>query len=363
SLCGATRAALLAQLYTCSGDTYSLILKYTMVDFCTDEQKTSLRKGDVCRKERRFHSRSSLALESIRLETFVSWPITYIKATQLAKNGFYYTRVLDHVRCYVCDGIIGYWEEGDDPKEEHRKHFPNCDFVQNKVTGNIPQERSENETGPLYEFLESYYYFKISNTKPSKPPSQYQTDSCSIADPENILFPQLRYKKDRLQTFASWPRIISVSTEVLAESGFFSLQFSDWVQCFHCGGGLFNWMSGDDPIQDHCHYYPHCDFIREKCGEEKITEKRKSMSNMSRTVAISQKESQMLLYHPIAQRLVDMGLSKSSVCGALQQHLEERGQLPFTLQDTIRVVFDYDEKQQAQEAKPQTNTDTVIEAV
>ena len=70
--------------------------------------------------------------ETARLESFCcdNWPSNVPVAIQdLAKAGFYYLGRGDRVRCYYCSGVLYDWEDGDTAIGEHRKHFPQCDFL------------------------------------------------------------------------------------------------------------------------------------------------------------------------------------------------------------------------------------------
>ena len=44
----------------------------------------------------------------------------------LAEAGFFYTGQDDRVRCAFCNGSLQDWQSGDQPVEEHAKHFPTC---------------------------------------------------------------------------------------------------------------------------------------------------------------------------------------------------------------------------------------------
>lgn len=44
------------------------------------------------------------------------------------------------MKCAFCSGVVGFWEVGDDPEKEHRRHFPSCPFLYNIPVGNIPLE-------------------------------------------------------------------------------------------------------------------------------------------------------------------------------------------------------------------------------
>lgn len=78
-----------------------------------------------------------LKREEIRLKTFQSWT-NYVQEPQiLAKAGFFYFNVDDLVQCAFCLGVVGRWQEGDDPFVEHRHHFHDCPFILGFPVGNI----------------------------------------------------------------------------------------------------------------------------------------------------------------------------------------------------------------------------------
>ena len=45
---------------------------------------------------------------------------------------------------------------------------------------------------------------------------------------------------------------------------------SDHVRCFHCGNGLRNWEKDDDPWEEHARWYPECNYVLLKKGQEFI---------------------------------------------------------------------------------------------
>ena len=63
-----------------------------------------------------------------RVESYKKWPEYYeIQYTQrLADAGLIYTGVADLVRCYYCGGGLRNWTHEDDPREEHKRHYPDC---------------------------------------------------------------------------------------------------------------------------------------------------------------------------------------------------------------------------------------------
>jgi hypothetical protein len=56
----------------------------------------------------------------------------------LAKFGFYWTGLDDTVQCKFCQIRIYEWEPEDTALGEHRKHSPNCRFINGCNVSNIP---------------------------------------------------------------------------------------------------------------------------------------------------------------------------------------------------------------------------------
>ena len=68
--------------------------------------------------------------ESKRLMTFMNcWPNPVISPEKLAHAGFIFTRRGDNVQCAFCAGVLGDWEENDDPMTVHKESFPECSKV------------------------------------------------------------------------------------------------------------------------------------------------------------------------------------------------------------------------------------------
>jgi Inhibitor of Apoptosis domain/Zinc finger, C3HC4 type (RING finger) len=75
----------------------------------------------------------------------------------------------------------------------------------------------------------------------------------------------------RLQSYAEWPRQISQTPESLAEAGFFYMGQGDKVYCYHCGKGMNNWETGDDPWIEHAkHAGKTCTYLLLMKGVEFI---------------------------------------------------------------------------------------------
>ncbi|XP_068217348.1 baculoviral IAP repeat-containing protein 7-like isoform X2 [Palaemon carinicauda] len=315
------------------------------------------------RAERRFHWQSALLLEAVRRQTFSNWPVAYIDPDELAKAGFFYLRTEDHVQCAFCQGIVGYWDEGDKPEIEHHKHFPNCPFITGAATGNVPRNGSDDDSTALFNFLYDYHTFRVSNTRPQQLNTSYQTDSTKVPDGGQLAFPHLNTVSNRLSTYTRWPKHVNVGPDVLAEAGFFSTGLADWVQCFHCGGGLYGWRFGDNPLVDHARFYPFCPYARGKLGDDAVNNalnENPPPVSSSRKINITDAEAELLLHHPMAKRLVGMGLSPVSVREALRHLLETRGILCRTVTEALEHVFDYEENQRRNSTCGQLGHDGLI---
>ncbi|CAG2179484.1 unnamed protein product, partial [Oppiella nova] len=82
-----------------------------------------------------------------------------------------------------------------------------------------------------------------------------------------------------------WDDSIPVSTDTLAEAGFYSIGMSDYVKCFYCDGGLCNWEPGDDPWIEHAKWFPDCHFVLLNKSPEFVDECRQMVANERQTNA------------------------------------------------------------------------------
>ncbi|KAF4529125.1 hypothetical protein B566_EDAN017188 [Ephemera danica] len=85
-----------------------------------------------------------------------------------------------------------------------------------------------------------------------------------------------------LLSFINWPVHHPKSATELADAGFFYTGCGDRVICFHCGGGVKDWMSGDSPWVEHSIWFGNCDFLVANKGQQ-FVEKVKSITSMQNT--------------------------------------------------------------------------------
>ncbi|KAI8515095.1 Iap2p [Branchiostoma belcheri] len=195
---------------------------------------------------------SEFTREQARLDTYRDWPRDCpVRPAELARAGFYSLRDGDRVRCFVCYRVLRQWCAGDDPLEEHRKHYPDCPFVKGEDVGNVPGCNGETRSAA------------------GQATCNGGTEAASPND-DVPKFPQMTSETLRLSTYHTWPHTF-LSPAELAQAGFFytcKVKGGDSARCFHCGGGLKNWQPGDDPWVEHARWYPMCKFVESRKGAQ-----------------------------------------------------------------------------------------------
>ena len=67
---------------------------------------------------------------SDRIKTFQKWPKQIKQLPKdLARAGFYYTKVGDYVKCFYCGLVLCNWEKSDKVVSEHGRHCNSCKFM------------------------------------------------------------------------------------------------------------------------------------------------------------------------------------------------------------------------------------------
>ena len=81
-----------------------------------------------------------MRFEVSRLRTLSYWPKPEaVRPDEIARAGMYFTGPGDRLQCAFCRGKLEGWIQGDDPLEEHRKHFGSrCPLFLGTMTGNVP---------------------------------------------------------------------------------------------------------------------------------------------------------------------------------------------------------------------------------
>nr|WAS29203.1 inhibitor of apoptosis protein 1 [Eriocheir hepuensis] len=322
-------------------------------------------------RTKKFISYDSLRFEKERLETFIDWPVKWLKPEDLARDGFYYLRTADHCACVFCRGIVGAWEYGDTPREEHKRHFPQCPFVKGEPVGNIPYAQSmiishitpSPETAlplPLSMDVCGMGRPMPGSYPECKPPKKADLDFRNIDLPQHTAPKRKDFlsQESREMSFIRWPDQVKQTPKELAEAGFFYCGLSDHVRCYHCGNGLRNWEKEDDPWEEHARWYPECVYVHVKKGQEFIDKVRRekppylrsqtapktSSSSLARP-RITESEIDPLMELDIIKATLEMGFPADKVRPALRRKLEQTGLPFFNLEACIEAVLQYMEEE------------------
>lgn len=214
------------------------------------------------RTPRVLESRSSLTDEAVRLQTFVNWPVPEIVSPEsLARAGFYFLKQSDKTKCAFCDGVVGSWEMGDDPDREHKRHFPNCSFVQLVINTRLQTTGADVAAIPS----NSQKNPTVGNLHLVSQPNFQELGIQAHTAPKRPRFATL---ESRLNSFTSWPTELIQTPEILAQAGFYYEGRGDQVRCFHCDGGLRHWDPQDDPWTEHARWFPRCSYVKLVKGQE-----------------------------------------------------------------------------------------------
>ncbi|XP_065586096.1 baculoviral IAP repeat-containing protein 2 [Cyrtonyx montezumae] len=270
----------------------------------------------------------SMSTEEARLRTFHTWPLMFLSPTDLAKAGLYYLGAADKVACFMCGGQLSNWEPKDNAMSEHRRHFPNCPFVES-LTRDQPS-------------------FNVSNVT-------------------------MQTHEARVKTFINWPTRIPVQPEQLADAGFYYVGRNDDVKCFCCDGGLRCWESGDDPWIEHAKWFPRCEYLlRVKGGEfvsqvqarfPHLLEQLLSTSetpvdeNMDPVIHFepgeSPSEDAIMMNTPVVKAALEMGFSRRLIRQTVQSKILATEENYKTVNDLVSDLLTAEDEKREEEKERQ----------
>lgn len=243
-------------------------------------------------------SNDKLNFEHHRWETFDNnWPHAFINPRILAKIGFFYIGPYDRVKCYFCRVHIENWEIGDEEILQHIRWSPYCPLLNKNKTTNIPIEPIA-ELNQLLSQIDVDSNIHVTYQEPKSnvslsSPNEISTPT-TISNPKiqilhQIAFPEFITKTARLESFVNWPEEKEQKPEQLSEAGFFHTQKDDRTICFSCGGGLCDWVTQDDPWEQHALHYGKCEYLRLIKGTkylETITNTPKAQTNQTENATL-----------------------------------------------------------------------------
>ncbi|XP_008554573.1 baculoviral IAP repeat-containing protein 7-B isoform X1 [Microplitis demolitor] len=217
--------------------------------------------------------RADYRIESVRLQSYANWPLSYMEPEKLAAAGFYYTGEGDSVKCFECGVVICQWVEGDNPMSDHQRWQSNCRFVRKLPCGNVPigvdpstvpsvSPRSRDVCGRYGdEFRPGASPDFRSGQTEFQFPSTAKLGSLNLAQPKGPAHPEYASYDARLKSFESWPKSMPQTKDNLADAGFYYTGTGDQTLCYHCGGGLKDWEPKDDPWTQHAKWFKKCYYV------------------------------------------------------------------------------------------------------
>ncbi|XP_049745417.1 baculoviral IAP repeat-containing protein 2 isoform X1 [Elephas maximus indicus] len=271
----------------------------------------------------------AMSTEEARFLTYQMWPLTFLSPSDLARAGFYYVGPGDRVACFACGGKLSNWEPKDDAMSEHRRHFPNCPFLENSP-----------------ETLR----FSISNLS-------------------------MQTRAARLRTFIYWPSSVPVQPEQLASAGFYYVGRNDDVKCFCCDGGLRCWESGDDPWLEHAKWFPRCEFLIRMKGREFVDEIQARYPHLLEQLLStsdtpgdesadppivhfgpgeSSSEDAVMMNTPVVEAALEMGFSRRLVTQTVQSKILTTGENYKTVNDIVSALLNAEDEKREEEKERQT---------
>ncbi|XP_053163940.1 baculoviral IAP repeat-containing protein 2 isoform X2 [Hemicordylus capensis] len=275
----------------------------------------------------------AMSSEEVRLHTFQAWPLPFLAPSALAKAGFYYIGPADKVACFACGGQLSNWEPKDNAMSEHRRHFPNCPFVE--------QTRDQPS-------------FTVSNLS-------------------------MQTHVARVNTFRNWPITIPVQPQQIADAGFYYVGRNDDVKCFCCDGGLRCWESGDDPWVEHAKWFPRCEYLIHVKGQEFVHQVQARFPHLLEQLLSSSdipvdenadpsvvhfepgehaSEDAIMMKTPVVEAALEMGFSRRLIKQTVQSKILTTGENYKTISDLVSDLVNAEDEKREDEKEVQLEEST-----
>ena len=134
-----------------------------------------------------------------RIKSFENWPLQMIPAKEnLARAGFYYLNIGDHVKCFYCNIGLKDWDRSDDAYQEHKKWIKDnsitCLFLEAlewDVKNNVKEEQTttlkkRKTIETTIETIEWHYDALYDNNALKKRPREETILTCKVCIVKNV---------------------------------------------------------------------------------------------------------------------------------------------------------------------------------
>ena len=227
----------------------------------------------------------SLHLEKERLKTFIEWPYPpeCPSPVELAKNGFFYTRVDDVIKCIYCETELQQLHLQIIFHRTDCCQNPNIMFQQSEILDKLqkpPLKEGESIFRKKYPYsfprnisqrIGVDYPLTVVKTRAAdaivrayaeREFNRPVSDEVSLSDVQIELYTST---EERIESFPNNSHNplgrIGISRKRFAEAGFRYAGISDHVQCFCCGMIIRNWYY-NDPGLVHAKLNPECQYVK-----------------------------------------------------------------------------------------------------
>jgi thymidine kinase len=262
---------------------------YITKALCDDPEEVTV---DTPEDPETFHANMHNELK--RLATYTCYPKTIPSPEELARDGFYYLGVSDHVKCASCSLVVHSWEESDIPAMIHRNFSPACDMLhpKQKLLLNTAEHtyfvntlsliacewkdhflpadhvRSDHQSwlrSLVHQIGGTYVFSRYKQINEKQP--WYPTVEKSVCkfrytrSEQQLLLDMLRGNLARSATFHGFPCGQSVIFALIKE-GFFNVNYRNSVQCAFCLLMLRDIDNSSDPAELHAKHSPQCPMVK-----------------------------------------------------------------------------------------------------
>ncbi|KAK9402475.1 inhibitor of apoptosis protein-like [Crotalus adamanteus] len=188
----------------------------------------------------------------------------------------------------------------------------------------------------------------------------------------------------RFRTFKNWPVTVPVHPQQLADAGFYYVGRNDDVKCFCCDGGLRCWETGDDPWVEHAKWFPSCEYLIYRKGQEFVRQVQARYPHLLQQLLSSAdtpvdenteapiihfesgentSEDATIMKTPMVEAVLEMGFSRKLVKQTVQSKILTTGENYKTVNDLVSdLITSEDEKkeEEKEDSSEKTTSDLAL---